>query len=382
MEHRDTEITDPTERMRIEFRYDFMGRRIEKTVYPGASGGGYSSTADSITRFIYDGWLLMAELDGKSGNALIRSYTWSRDISGTRSGAAGIGGLVLIYDAASRESCYPIYDPQHNIIGLVEADSGRVAARYEYGPFGEIIRVSGDAIAKEQPFGFSTKYTDRESSLVYYGYRYYQPNFARWLSRDPLGVSGGMNVYGFVGNNPLMFVDPLGLESGSGSWDPVGVALEFYGSKINCLKEEAFSSTRDNWIDLAAVTVYTTGIDLAQGGSGYDSIYSIYHFGGGSGKAAGTGNYWHVLEDVAAPLEVLGTTGAIMANGGKKVVETLVDSVEEVADVVSSPTMLQLQRELTDQADIIRNRLLKDPEEMLQGARMKRGQSTQIHKTA
>ncbi len=161
----------------------------------------------------------MAELDGKSGNALIRSYTWSRDISGTRSGAAGIGGLVLIYDAASEESYYPIYDPQHNIIGLVEADSGKVAARYEYGPFGEIIRVSGDAIAKEQPIGFSTKYTDRESGLVYYGYRYYQPLYARWLSRDPLGVNGGMNVYGFVGNNPLMFVDPLGLDFCEGFWE-------------------------------------------------------------------------------------------------------------------------------------------------------------------
>ena len=75
-------------------------------------------------------------------------------------------------------------------------------------------------------FDTQVSFTDRESSLVYYGYRYYQPNFARWLSRDPLGVSVGMNVYGFVGNNPLMFVDPLGLESGSGLWDPVGVALE------------------------------------------------------------------------------------------------------------------------------------------------------------
>ena len=84
MEHRDAEITDPTERMRIEFRDDFMGRRIEKAVYPGASGGGYSSTADSITRFIYDGWLLMAELDGKNSNALILSYTWSRDVSGAK----------------------------------------------------------------------------------------------------------------------------------------------------------------------------------------------------------------------------------------------------------------------------------------------------------
>lgn len=174
----------------------------------------------------------------------------SCDIRSRRSRSAGIGGLVLIYEAASGESYYPIYDPQHNIIGLIEADSGKVAARYEYGPFGEIIRVSGDAIAKEQPFGFSTKYTDRESSLVYYGYRYYQLNFARWLSRDPLGVSGGMNVYGFVGNNPLMFVDPLGLEGSNFCFGDADQPIERWMVEY-AKADQARERAREYWENLS-----------------------------------------------------------------------------------------------------------------------------------
>jgi len=45
----------------------------------------------------------------------------------------------------------------------------------------------------------------------YYGQRYYNPSTGRWLSRDPLGELGGINLYGYVGNNPVSFVDPYGL---------------------------------------------------------------------------------------------------------------------------------------------------------------------------
>jgi len=57
----------------------------------------------------------------------------------------------------------------------------------------------------------STKYADDETGLTYYGYRYYSPNTGRWISRDPIGERGGINLYGFVGNGPVGYVDPLGL---------------------------------------------------------------------------------------------------------------------------------------------------------------------------
>jgi DNA/RNA non-specific endonuclease len=47
--------------------------------------------------------------------------------------------------------------------------------------------------------------------MFYYGFRYYNPSTGRWLSRDPLGERGGVNVYGMVGNNAVNFTDLLGL---------------------------------------------------------------------------------------------------------------------------------------------------------------------------
>jgi RHS repeat-associated protein len=105
-----------------------------------------------------------------------------------------------------------------NVSGLVSAADGSVAAKYEYGPFGELIRASGP-LAFENPFRFSTKYYDDETDLVYYGYRFYNPATGRWLNRDPLGEHGGLNLYGFVNNNPNSYLDPLGLEIGDNS-DP------------------------------------------------------------------------------------------------------------------------------------------------------------------
>lgn len=60
---------------------------------------------------------------------------------------------------------------------------------------------------------FSTKPYDEKTGLSYYGYRFYVPALGRWLTRDPLGEDGGINVYGFVGNDPVNTVDPDGLQA-------------------------------------------------------------------------------------------------------------------------------------------------------------------------
>jgi RHS repeat-associated protein len=72
------------------------------------------------------------------------------------------------------------------------------------------VELNGEAAAAN-PFRFSTKYTDAETGLLYYGFRYYDPAHGRWLGRDPYEESGGANLYGFVQNSPTWAVDPLGL---------------------------------------------------------------------------------------------------------------------------------------------------------------------------
>ena len=55
--------------------------------------------------------------------------------------------------------------------------------------------------------------TKTVSGMLYYGYRYYEPETGRWLNRDPIEEQGGLNLYGFVGNDGVNKWDRLGLES-------------------------------------------------------------------------------------------------------------------------------------------------------------------------
>ena len=75
-------------------------------------------------------------------------------------------------------------------------------AHYEYSPFGQLNKAEG-VYAHENPFRFSSEYYDSETSLVYYNYRYYDPQLGRWLSRDPIQELGGENLYGHTQNNPI-----------------------------------------------------------------------------------------------------------------------------------------------------------------------------------
>ncbi|PXA02935.1 hypothetical protein DDZ13_14630 [Coraliomargarita sinensis] len=88
--------------------------------------------------------------------------------------------------------------------------------------FGEPLRETGPN-AEALNFRFSTKYQDLETELLYYGFRYYDPVTGRWPSRDPIEEQGGLNLYGFVANNPIGYIDILGgapFDPSVGAHDP------------------------------------------------------------------------------------------------------------------------------------------------------------------
>jgi RHS repeat-associated protein len=187
----------------VTYTYGRRGRRIRKQYFTYT--GGWVEQSDVV--FLYDGWNLIAELNANSSNAKVRTYVWGTDLSGSLAGAGGVGGLLKVtYYGSTTTNAFVAYDGNGNVAALADAANGTVAARYEYGPFAEPIRVSG-SMADAQPIRFSTKYTDRESDLLYYGYRYYNPSTGRWLNRDPLQEEGGSNLYGFVGNDPPRLID-------------------------------------------------------------------------------------------------------------------------------------------------------------------------------
>ena len=158
-------IPDP-QRKRLEFAYDFMGRRFSKVV---KTWNGAAVASPSTNLFVYDGWNLVAVLN--SSFSLLHSFMWGQDLSGTMDEAGGVGGLLAMFEGGNAH--FAAYDGNGNITGLIKDDKS-TSARYEYSPFGETLRATGP-MASLNPFRFSTKYADEESGLVYYGYRYYQP---------------------------------------------------------------------------------------------------------------------------------------------------------------------------------------------------------------
>jgi RHS repeat-associated protein len=191
---------------KLEFAYDFMGRRLEKKIYSwNVSTSTYA--LQGTTKFVYDGWNVIAELD--ANYAPVRTLIWGQDVSGSLQDAGGIGGLLLINEggATFQAGC----DGNGNVTILVNAGTGKLAASYDYDPFGNALKSVGD-YAGANPFRFSTKYFDRETDgLGYYGYRYYNSQTGRWLSRDPIGERGGDNLYAFVSNAPSNRIDRNGL---------------------------------------------------------------------------------------------------------------------------------------------------------------------------
>jgi RHS repeat-associated protein len=93
------------------------------------------------------------------------------------------------------------------VAGLVSAGN-QVVNAYAYTPFGEGI---GTTEQVAQPLGFTARERDAETGLYYYRARYYDPALARFLSEDPIGLAGGINLYAYAENDPVNRRDPSGL---------------------------------------------------------------------------------------------------------------------------------------------------------------------------
>jgi RHS repeat-associated protein len=198
--------TPAASRKKVECAYDLKWRRVQKI---SSTWNGSAYAPQFTNRFIYDGWNLTGILDG--ANTVLYSFTWGNDLSGTEQGAGGIGGLISmrVHTGALSGTYFYAFDGNGNVTALVNAADSTIAARYEYGPFGELLRATGP-LASLNPFRFSTKYQDDETGFLYYGYRYYDPGIGRWQSRDPIGEKGGKSIYSFVQNRPTTSVDKLG----------------------------------------------------------------------------------------------------------------------------------------------------------------------------
>jgi len=193
--------------------YDYLGRRIRKSVHV-LDGSG----SDYVVAWVYSGWNKVEERETVGSTTTVKNFVWGLDLSESLEGAGGIGGLLAAVDQSGAASIFA-YDGNGNVSELVAAVGGGVSAHYEYDAFGDVILALG-VLASENNYRFSTKYADDETGFVYYGYRYYDSATGRWVNRDPIGESGGANLYGMVGNNPIDRFDVLGKRAGE-----IGLAM-------------------------------------------------------------------------------------------------------------------------------------------------------------
>ena len=185
-ENRLTRVEDfaagnPTPAFTSTYRYDGLGRRIEKV----ANG--------QTKRYIYDGEDILLEYDGS--NVLQARYTHGPGIDEPI--AVTKGGSTFFYHQ----------DGLGSVTDLTDA-TGATAKSYSYDAYGNILESPGTL---EQPYTYTGRELDAESSLYYYRARYYDSSTGRFLQKDPIGMEGGLNLYRYVENNPANWIDSIGL---------------------------------------------------------------------------------------------------------------------------------------------------------------------------
>ena len=142
--------------------------------------------------------------------------------SGGWNKGGGIGGLLNLKEGTNNYSY--LYDGKGNVMVVLNS-SQSIVASYRYDVYGNLLKTAGTF---DQPFRFSTKRYDAKTGHYYYGYRFYNPMTGTWITRDPLGEAGGINLYGFNNNNAINYIDSWGLAYfAKRPLRPSGVTLPF-----------------------------------------------------------------------------------------------------------------------------------------------------------
>jgi RHS repeat-associated protein len=170
-----------TRKQTIRYRYDALGRRIQRFF---AKGGVEN------TKFIYDGLDVIA--DDNSGT--LTKY---------QNGLGIDNKLKISLNGTAR---YFLSDHLGSSNALTDS-SGAIVESANYDSFGN---ATGNLSTRYQ---YTGREFDNFTGLYFYRARWYDSNLGRFISEDPIGFEGGdVNLYGYVGSNPVSRIDPLGLQ--------------------------------------------------------------------------------------------------------------------------------------------------------------------------
>jgi len=243
----------------VAYTYDLDGFLATKTDGTEITTYNYSSRGELLSVDLPDGTAidyvhdpLGRRIAKKVNGVTIEKYLW-----------LGLTRLLAVYDGSdnllmrfeyadgrmpvsmdSEGSTYYLTYDQVGSLRIVADASGNVVKRIDYDSFGNIIDDTDPAF--EVPFGFAGGLHDRDTGLVRFGYRDYDPYVGRWTAKDPIFFDGGdTDLYGYVLNDPINLVDPKGLwltktmklavdvaTNGALNKEEINTLVERYGDKV------------------------------------------------------------------------------------------------------------------------------------------------------
>jgi RHS repeat-associated protein len=192
-ENRMTSATNTADGTYVTYKYDYQGRMISKNT----SHGGTETRRD----FIWNNNHIIQELITNESQLTTNLYTWANGETLT----ASLDGETVFY----------CHDANKNVTDLVD-DSGTHLVHYDYSPFGvqNFTIHSSPFTVSLNPFRFSNEYFDATTGQVEFLNRRYLPQLGKFMSRDPIGVQGGLNETAICANDCVNDVDLWGLSDG------------------------------------------------------------------------------------------------------------------------------------------------------------------------